>query len=167
MKTYLFQPCGHCWVFQICWPIEYSTLTALSFRIWNSSARILSPPLVLFIVMFPRALLTSYSRTSGSRRVITPSWLSRSLRCLYSSSVYSCYPFLVSPASFRSIPFLYFIEPIFGQNAPLISLIFLKSSLVFPILLFSYISLHCSLRKAFLSLLDILCNSAFKWVYEF
>ena len=43
----------HCWVFQICWHIECSTFTASSFRIWNSSARILSPPLVLFIVMLP------------------------------------------------------------------------------------------------------------------
>ena len=44
-------------------------------------------------------------------------------------------------------------------------LIFLKRSLVFPILLFSSISLHWSLRKAFLYLLAILWNSAFKWVY--
>ena len=50
-------------------------------------------------------------------------------------------------------------------NVPLISLIFLKRSLVFPFLLFSSISLHWSLRKAFLSLLAILWNSAFKWVY--
>ena len=41
----------------------------------------------------------------------------------------------------------------------------LKRSLVFPILLFSFISLHWLLRKAFLSLLAILWNSAFKWVY--
>ena len=42
----------------------------------------------------------------------------------------------------------------FAWNAPLVSLIFLKRSLVFPILLFSSISLHWSLRKAFyLSLL--------------
>ena len=27
MKTDLFQSCGHCWVFQICWHIERSTLT--------------------------------------------------------------------------------------------------------------------------------------------
>ena len=40
-------------------------------------------------------------------------------------------------------------------------LIFLKTSLVFPILLFSSTSLHWSLRKAFLSLLDILGNSEF------
>ena len=30
------QSCGHCWVFQICWHIEYSIFTASSFRIWNS-----------------------------------------------------------------------------------------------------------------------------------
>ena len=55
--------------------------------------------------------------------------------------------------------------PIFAWNVPLVSLIFLKRSLVFPILLFSSISLHWSLRKAFLSALAILWNSAFKWVY--
>ena len=49
-------------------------------------------------------------------------------------------------------------------NDPLVS-IFSKSSLVFPILLFSSISLHWSLRKAFISLLDILWNSELKWVY--
>ena len=41
----------------------------------------------------------------------------------------------------------------------------MKRSLVFPILLFSSISLHCSLRKAFLSLLAILWNSAFRCLY--
>ena len=40
MKTALFQSCGHCWVFQICWHIECSTFTASSFRIWNSSTGI-------------------------------------------------------------------------------------------------------------------------------
>ena len=43
MKTDLFQLCGHCWVFQICWHIECSTFTASSFRIWNSLAGIPSP----------------------------------------------------------------------------------------------------------------------------
>ena len=50
-KTDLFQYYGHCWVFQICWHIECSTLTASSFRIWNSSTGIPSPPLALFIEM--------------------------------------------------------------------------------------------------------------------
>ena len=66
--------------------------------------------------------------------------------------------------SIRSIQFLSFIEPIFAWKIPLVSLIFLKRSLVFPILLFSSISLHWSL-KAFLSLLAILWSPSFKWVY--
>ena len=84
---------------------------------------------------------------------------------LYSSSVYSCHLFLISSASVKSIPFLSFIELIFAWNVSLVSPIFLKRSLVFPILLFSSISLHWSLRKVFLSVLTILWNSAFKWVY--
>ena len=43
MKIDLFQSCGHCWVFQICWHIECSTLTSSSFRILNGSAGIPSP----------------------------------------------------------------------------------------------------------------------------
>ena len=49
--------------------------------------------------------------------------------------------------------------PLFACNVPLVSLIFLKRSLVFPILIFPSISLHYSLRKAFLALLAILWNS--------
>ena len=49
---------------------------------------------------------------------------------LYSSSVYSCHFFLVSSVSVRSIPFLSFIVPIFAWNVPLVSLIFLKRSLL-------------------------------------
>ena len=30
MKADLFQSCGHCWIFQICWHIECSTFTASS-----------------------------------------------------------------------------------------------------------------------------------------
>ena len=41
MKTDL-QSSGHCWVISICWHIEFSSLTTSSFRIWNSSAEILS-----------------------------------------------------------------------------------------------------------------------------
>ena len=94
MKIDLFQSCGHCCVFQIWWHIEYSTFTASSFRIWNSSAGI---PLALFIVTPPKAYLTLHSKMSGSRWVITPLWLSESWRSfLYSSSVYSCLIFLIS-----------------------------------------------------------------------
>ena len=65
MKTDLFQSCGHCWVFQIWWQIEWSTFTASSFRIWNSSTGIPSPPPALFVVMLSKAHLTSHSRMSG------------------------------------------------------------------------------------------------------
>ena len=68
----------------------------------------------LFVVMLPKAHLTSHSKMSGSRWVITASWLSGSWQSfLHRFSVYSCYLFLISSASVRSIPFLSFIEPIF------------------------------------------------------
>ena len=57
----------HCWVFQIHWHIEWSILTASSFRIWNSSTGIPWPPLALLVVMLPKACLTSHSRMSDSR----------------------------------------------------------------------------------------------------
>ena len=89
LKTELFQSCGHCWVFQICWCTECSTFTGSSFRIWNSWTGIPSPPLALFIVKVPKAHLTSHSRMSGSRWVTKPSWSSGSWRYfLYSSSVF-------------------------------------------------------------------------------
>ena len=107
MKTDLFQSCGHCWILQICWHIGCNTLIASSFRIWNSSAGIPSPPLALFVVILPQAHLTLHSRMSDSRWVITSLWLSRSLRSfLCISSVYSCYHFLISSASISSIPFV-------------------------------------------------------------
>ena len=84
---HIFQSCGHCWLFQICWHIECSTLTALSFRIWNSSAGISPPPLALFIVMLPKA---RYFTLQAVRLYVSDHtlWLSGSLRpFLYSSSV--------------------------------------------------------------------------------
>ena len=84
----------------MCWHIECSTFTASSFRTGNSSTGIPSPPLALFVVMLHKAHLSSHSRMSGFRWVITPLWLSGSWRSfLYSSSVYSCYLFLIPSAS--------------------------------------------------------------------
>ena len=76
MKTDLFQSCDHYWVFQIFWHIEINTLSASSFKIWKNSTGIPPLPLALFIVMLPKAHLTLHSRSSGSRWVITWSWLS-------------------------------------------------------------------------------------------
>ena len=163
MKADLFQSCGHCLGFQICWYIECSIFTVSSFRIWNSSTGMSSPPLTLFVVMLPKTHLTSHSRMSGSRWVITPAWLSGSWSpFLYSCSVYSCHLFLILSSVVRST--MSFIVPIFAENS-LGTSNFLKRSLVFPILFSSSTSFHWSLRKTFLSLLAILWNTAFKWVY--
>ena len=105
--------------FQICWHFECGTFTASSFRIWNSSTGIPSPPLALFIVMLHKVHLTSYFRISDSRWEITPSWLSESWRSfLHSYSVYSSHLLLMSSASIRSMPSLSFIEPIFHEMFP-------------------------------------------------
>ena len=163
IKTDLFQSCGHCWVFQICWLIECTTLTASSSRILNSLAGVPSPPLTLLIVMLPKTHLTSHSRMHGSRWVTIPLWLYGLLRpVLDSSSVYSCHFFLISYASISSLPFLSFIVPNFAWNIPLVSLIFLISSLSHSVV---FLYLCIDLWKAFLSLLAILWNSAFIWVY--
>ena len=90
-------------------------------------------------------------------------WVMKSF--LSSSSGYTYHLFLISSATVRSIQFRSFIEPIFAWNVPLVYRIFLKRCLVFPIPLFSSISFHWSLRKAFLSLLAILWNSAFRFLY--
>ena len=68
------------WAIQICWHVEYSTLTASSFKIWDISAEIPSPSLALFLLILPKSHLTSLSRMSNSRWVTTALWLSGSLR---------------------------------------------------------------------------------------
>ena len=147
----------HYWVFQICWHIECNTFTASSFRILNRSAGIPLPALALFIVMLPKAQLTSHSRISGSRWVTTPSWLSGSWRSfLYSSSVYSCHLFLISSAS---VGFLNPVYPLLCTSLYEIPLIFLNRFLSFQFYCFP-VSLHCSLKNAFLSLLANLRKSA-------
>ena len=77
--------------------------------------------------------------------------LSESLRPFFCSSyVYSCH-FRISSASARSsqVSVLYHAHPC--MKISLISSIFIKRSLVFPILLSSSICLHCSFKKDFLS----------------
>ena len=109
MKIDRFQSCGHCCIFKICWNIDYSSLTASSFRIRNTSAVIPSPPLALFIVMLPEAHLTSHFRMSSSRYMTTPSWLSASLSlsCTVLPSILAtssqCLLLLLSPYHFCPI----------------------------------------------------------------
>ena len=61
-ENWPFLSCGHCWVFQICWRIEWMHHSAASFfKIWNGSAGIPSLPLALFVLTLPKAHLTSHS----------------------------------------------------------------------------------------------------------
>ena len=72
------------WPFSVLWPLlSFPNMLAywvqhfhsIIFRIWNSSAGILSPPLALFVVMLPKSHLTLPSKKSDSSWVITPTWL--------------------------------------------------------------------------------------------
>ena len=165
MKINLFQSCGHCWVFQICWHIECSTFTASSFRIWNSSTWIPSPPLALFVVMLPKAHLTSHSRMSGSRWVIKPSWLSGSWRSfLCSFSLYSYHLFLISSASVSPYHFCPYWAHL-CMKCPLGMSDFLKeiSSLSHSIIFLYFFALIT--EEGFLICSCYSLNSAFKWVY--
>ena len=90
------------WPFPVLWPLlDFPNLLAYWVQhfhsiilIWNSSTGIPSPPLALFVVMLPKAHMTSHCSMSGSRWVITSSWISGSWRSfLYSSFVYSCHLF--------------------------------------------------------------------------
>ena len=103
--------------------------------------------------MLPKTHLTSQSRMSGYRSVVTPSWLSGAWWSFLYSSVYSWHLFLIYSASVSSIPFLPFFGVHLCMKCTLVSLIFLKRSLVFSIPLFSSIFLHSSLRRVLLSLL--------------
>ena len=161
MKTDLYHSCSHCWVFHFAGILNaaLSKHRLLGFEIAHLEFHHLHLLYSSWCFLRPTWLGTLRCLALGER-------LSGSLRSfLYSSSVYSCHLFLISSASVKSILFLSFIVPIFAWSVPLPSLIFLKRSLVFPILLFSSTSLHWSLRKAFLPLLAILWNSVFKWIY--
>ena len=80
------------WSFPVLWPLlTFPNLlaywvqhfTASSFWILNNSAGIPSPLLALFVVTLPKAHWTLHYKISGSRWVITPSWLCGSLRSFF------------------------------------------------------------------------------------
>ena len=87
MKTDLFQSCGHCWVFQLCWHIECSTFTASGPKLWLDSQR--GPiyprwdslPLSLWGLVFPGP---------GSSRVLSEELgpFLRSFSCCFSTLIY-------------------------------------------------------------------------------
>ena len=101
---------------------------------------------------------------SGSRWVITPSWWYGCWRSFFVQFFCVFLPPLLNIFCFcyvHTISVLYWAHLCMKCSLGISN--FLEE--IFPILLFSSISLHCLLCKAFLSLLAILWNSAFKWEY--
>ena len=135
--------------FSKCWHIEFSTFTASSFRIWKSSTGIPSPPLALLGVVLPKAQWTYHSRMSGSRWVITASWLSGSWKFFF-FLVYFCVflPPLLNTLCFcwvLSISVLYWAHLCMKYSLGISKFLEEISSLSHSIV--SFISLHWSLRK--------------------
>ena len=104
MKTDLFQSCGHCWVFQVFWYIEGSTLTASSFRIWNSSGEYFSSVQLLscvqlFATPWTAARQTSLSITNSQSLLKLVSIES----VMPSNHLILCCPLLLPPSMFLSL----------------------------------------------------------------
>ena len=93
----------------------------------------------------------------------TPLWLSGSWRSFFVQFFCVFLPPVINilGSSVRSTPFLSFIVPILAWNIPLVSLIFLKTSIVFPSYCFPLILCVDHWRR----LSYPSCSSAFKWVY--
>ena len=73
MKNDLFHSCGHCWVSHIASIL--SAALSQHHLLGCEITGIPSPALALFVVMLLKVHLTSHSRMSGSKWVITASWL--------------------------------------------------------------------------------------------
>ena len=77
--------------------------------------------------------------------------------------MYSSHLILISSVSTRCLQFYPLLCPSLGRMLPWCFQFSWRDP--FPLLLFSSVIKHCSLKKAFLSLLAILWNSAFHWLY--
>ena len=161
MKTDLFQSCGYCWVFQICWHIECSTLTA--FRIWINSAGIPSPPLALFIAMLLRPTwlhipgCLALGEWSHHCDYLGHENLFVQFFCVFLPPLLNIFCL----CWVHTISVLYYAHLYMKCSLDISNFLEEISSLSHSIV-FLYIFLHWSLRKAFLSLLAILWNSELK-----
>ena len=113
--------------------------------------------------MLPKANSTSNSRMSGSRWVITPSWLSGSWRSfLYSSSVYSCHLFLIFLLCYHTISVLYFAHFCVKCSLSISNFLEEPSSLSHSIVFLYFFALIT--EEGFLLSPCCLWSSASKWV---
>ena len=115
--------------------------------------------------MLPKAHLTLHFRMSSFRWVITPLRLSGHEDLFVQFFCVFCHLFLISSASVRSIPLLSFFCAHLCMKCSLSISKFLEeishlSHSIFSLYFFALIT-----EEGFLSLIAILWNSAFKWVY--
>ena len=130
------------------------------------TAGIPSPPLALLAAVLYKAHLTVVSRMSGSRRVTNPRGSPGHWDLvLYSSSVYSFHLFLVSVLLLGLYRFCSLLCPSLSE----VFLWYLQFSWrglwSFPFCCFPLLLCIVHWRRAFLSLLAVLWNSAFRWAY--
>ena len=97
--------------FQICWHIVCSTFTVSSFRIWNSSTAIPSPPLALFVVILSKAICfspfafnSSFSFEFHICELLDQNNLNRSYKVTCSPQE-RCIENVIATASFWEAPF--------------------------------------------------------------
>ena len=163
MRIDLFQSCGYCWVFHICWHVESNILITSSFRVLTSSAGIpLHPPAVSTAVL-PVAHFTLHNVWLWvTDHTIIVIWLIKIFFC----TVFVFFPSLLNLFCFHQVSTIIsvfysahlwvkysldissFPEEIFSLSPSVVFLCFMR----------------CSLKKAFLSLLIILWKSVFSWM---
>ena len=142
-----------------------SALTVSSFRIWNSSTGISSPLLALFVVMLPRPTwlhipgclaLGEWSHHCGY--LVHEDLFCIVLMCILATSSWYLLlllgPYHFCPLKWNECP----MQCSLGISN------FLEVSSLSHSIVFLYF-LHCSLTKPFSSLLAVLWNFAFSWVY--
>ena len=164
MRIDLFKSWGHCWVFQICWHNECKTLMASSFRDLNSSPGISSHPLSLLTAVLLKAHFTPQNvwlwETNYSIVVI---WFMKIFSiqffCVFFPSLPDFSIFLVSTI------FILYCAHLWAECSLNVSNFPEKISSLSPFVVFFSIIKHCSLKKAFFSLLAVLWISAFNWMY--
>ena len=105
---------------------------------------------------------------SGSQWVTIPLWSFGSLKPFLYDSVYSCHLILISSASVRSLLFLSFIVPILAWNCPLMSPVFLRKSLVFPVHCFPlFLCIAYWIRLSYHSLIFSRILHSFGFIFSF
>ena len=98
MKTDLFQSCGHCWVFQICWHIECSTFTASKITADGDCSHEIKTRLLL-----GRKVMTNLDSILKSRDITLPTKVRLVKAMIFPMVKYECESWTMKRAEHRKI----------------------------------------------------------------